>query len=143
MRAPLLEALRNQDATSLRAVYTPGAILCDASRAGRPQLVRGCDAVGTYLASQPALAAPKLTVLKLAAEGEWDLTPFVHAEYLIEHAGAPPSHGAWLLMRTGTGSWRIDEDVYPLEAPKALALMKPSRNEFGERYLEFEGARAL
>lgn len=134
--AALREALQKRDASSLSAVYTPGAILCDGSVAGPPRIVRGADAVGAYLASQPPLEDPKLTVLSTVPEGEWDLTPFIHVEY---RRGS--SRGAWLLMRTASG-WRIDEDVFPLEAPKAIALMQPRRNEFGERYLEFESGRA-
>ena len=138
--APLVDALQKSDSAALRALYTPGAIVCDGMRPGRPRVVRGPDALGSYLASLPALDEPKLTLLSLAAEGEWDLTPFVHAEYLCEHSGGS-RRGGWLLLRTADG-WRIDEDIFPLEAPKILTLMQPRRNEFGERYLEFDARDA-
>ena len=85
----------------------------------------------------PALSEPiRVNLLSLVPEGEFaDRANYLHAEFRVEHA-AGSYRGSWLLMRTPDGGYKVDEAVYPLEAPKALALLQPKRGEAGERYLE-------
>ena len=84
-----------------------------------------------------------------ALEGEaFELSTTAHIQYTLGTATKKPYRGIIRVQKTtdrltvSPGGWKIDEDVFPLEAPKAIALMQPRRNEFGERYLEFESGRA-
>jgi len=84
------------------------------------------------------LAEPQVTLTSLVPEGEWDLATFLHAEYIVQHTGGS-FRGYWLLMRApSSGEWKVDEAVFPLEAPKALALLQPKKSERGSRYLDFK-----
>lgn len=133
---PLLAGLRRQDANAIAAVLTPGALVYDAAPAvGRPRLIRGAQAC-EYLASMPPLEEPRLTLLSLVPEGEWDLTSYLHAELRCDAAGQPSSRAAWLLYRAPGGGWRLDESLFPLEANRAYAMLQPKRNFVGERYFE-------
>ena len=141
---PFANAIARSDSAKLAALYTPGALVFDVSLPGPPKAIRG----GSVSALPAPLSDARVTLQSLVPEGEWpvlrsatskyDLSPYLHAEYLVEHGGGS-YRGYWLLMKTVDG-WLIDESVAPLESPKALNILQPRRNDkgAGERYLDLK-----
>ena len=123
--APYSDALTRGDWKAVGSYYLPTATLVEGAKGASPKFVEGSN-VGSHFAGR-GLTKPSLVVANVVLEGD-DQT-IAHVTYNFEPAaGAKPYQGLQRIVRGKDGSWKIDEDVFPLENGKVYGMIKPQRD---------------
>jgi hypothetical protein len=128
IQAELEEQIFSKPPTASKFDYTSDAIVVDGSGSGKPVINKG--GTGAPFISSPSTA--KLTLLKLANEGN-DLA---HAVYNFKSEGR--SYTGSCRAINVAGAWKIDQDLYPLDNPKAYVLLQPKRDIYGGVFMELD-----
>ena len=141
--AKLSNALTKQDWAAVTSLYLPEATVVDASGAGKPMFVRGSDAGQhfqslAYETPRVALGASVFScVLEDTAFKKSGTPKVVHAIYGLEATNVGRYQGSMRLIETADG-WKIAEDVFPTNKPKAYAMLQPKRDSYGHVYLQLD-----
>ena len=140
--APYADALTRGDWAAVGKCYLPTATLVQGGAPGTsPKFVEGSN-VGSHFAGR-GLTKPSLVVGTVVLEGE-DQT-VAHVTYNFKPtAGAKPYQGLQRVVRGKDGSWKIDEDVFPLENGKIYGMIKPQRDLLsGKVFMQLDPALRL
>jgi len=129
---PFVAAYTKGDWDALSSLYIPDAIIVDGTTRQLTN-VRGAD-IGAYLSKTP-LVDVGLTIVKLTPEVEYDGGELqtIHTQIDFTHAGG--RFRVYRRLVKVDAGWKVAAELYPLDAPKAYALLKPKRDVFGNVYM--------
>ena len=113
--------------------YAADAVVVDGSVRGQKPVVQKASEVPSSVAT----AIRSVRITKFVPEGE----TVAHVQYSIEDGtGVTAFSGACRVVNTGGVSWAVDQDLFPLDNPKAYVLLQPKRDIYGNVYMELDQA---
>ena len=128
IQAELEEQIFSKPPTETKFTYTSDAIVVDGSASGKPVVQKGSD-VAPYVSTS---GATKFKLLKVAKEDN-DLA---HVVYNLRSDSG--SYTGSCRAINVAGVWKIDQDLYPLDNPKAYVLLQPKRDIYGGVFMELD-----
>ena len=124
---PIEKAYAGKDLATAQATYLPSATLVDGLGKGRPVFVKGSN-VASHLESVLTSGPSNMNYV---LEREFQVSPKVaHVTYTFESAGVK-HQGLQKVVKTASGKWMIEEDVFPFDSPKVYAMIAPQRTLAG------------
>lgn len=126
----LENTLQKKDFTAAADLYMPSAKIVDG--VSKPSaFVMGSNAK-ELLASFGGVTSFRTN--KITLDGEpFELVTTAHVQYTVERPGVKTYQGILRVQKTtdrltvNPGGWKIDQDVFPLDAPKIYAMIQPVR----------------
>ena len=115
--------------------YGAEALIVDGSARGQKPVVRKASEVPS--STGRASKSVRIAITKFVPEGE----TVAHVQYSVDDGTADAAYsGACRAVNIGGVSWAVDQDLYPLDNPKAYVLLQPKRDIYGNVFMELDQA---
>jgi len=133
---PFGNALAQKDQAILSNLYTSDATLIFASSKPFATLL-GAAAIGPFVA-ESAPEAPLVTLTRCNGEVQYDgsETRILHTMYTCTANKGKERYTGYCRLVAADGVWKVDRQIFPLEVPKAYAMLQPKRDIFGNVYMQ-------